>query len=134
MSREAHRGSAGAGRGGREIADAPAIDPDRWADLAEFDAYDPGTVADLVASFATHAPVRLDALDAAVAARDLPAVERLAHALRGTAGNLGAVRVAQALATIERDAAGGRAPAEGVVAAVRALAEDAVTEAERLLG
>lgn len=111
-----------------------AIDPQRWAALAEFDTYDPGTVAALVEMFAVDAPIKLAALDAAVADGDLAEVERLAHALRGSAGNLGAVEVADALAAVEVGAADGRAPVTGTVTAITEAVDRALTEARQLLG
>lgn len=124
------RGESGLAQDGR----VPTIDRDRWANLAEFDRYEAGTVARLVELFAAGAPARVDALEDAVAAGDLTEVERRAHALRGSAGNLGAFALADVLAIIERDAAGGRAPRTTAVARVRRLAEEAVVEARRLLG
>lgn len=123
------RGERGLAQDGR----ARTIDRDRWANLAEFDGYEPGTVARLVEMFATGAPARLAALDAAITAPDLGEVERLAHALRGSAANLGAFAVADALAAIELAAAAGHAPARGATDRVRALADEAVDEARRLL-
>ncbi len=58
-------------------------------------------LARLGTSFARDTPVRLEALRAAVAAGDVDAVAFNAHTIKGSAANLGAVRVAEICRQIE---------------------------------
>ncbi len=74
----------------------------------------PDLVRRLVATFLAHAPTRLAAARAGAGADDLEAVGRAAHALRGSAGNLGAIALMDAAARLEtacRDARGAEVPA-----------------------
>lgn len=108
------------------------IDAGRLATLGEFDAIDPGTVRGLVARFAHEAPQRLAWLRAAVDDGDLARLEFHAHALRGSAANLGAAVVAAELAVIESDAREQRQPAPATLTAVEALLERSIAELQRL--
>jgi two-component system, sensor histidine kinase and response regulator len=66
-------------------------------------------VGEMIALFLTHGPEKVAALQAGAAAGNAPQVERAAHSLRSSAGNLGARRLQQTAATLET------AAAEGVV-------------------
>lgn len=63
-----------------------------------------GLVRQLVAVFLEHAPTRVSAARAAQASGDLPALARAAHALRGSAGNVGATTLAHAARRLEEAA------------------------------
>jgi two-component system, sensor histidine kinase and response regulator len=65
-------------------------------------------VRDLVEIFSSEAPARLDAMREGFAAGDPDAVSQAAHAMRGGAGNLGALAVAALCTRIEQAARAGR--------------------------
>jgi HPt (histidine-containing phosphotransfer) domain-containing protein len=65
------------------------------ADLAEAD------VRDLLARVPAECQNCLTGIRSAIAAADLPAAKRMAHRLKGMAGNLGAVRLAKIARSIE---------------------------------
>jgi HPt (histidine-containing phosphotransfer) domain-containing protein len=77
--------------------------------------------------FLTQAPERVRALEAAAAAGDAARVEKAAHSLKSSAGNLGALRLQHAAALLELAAGGGVIDA-AVVHRVR-TAHDATFEA-----
>jgi HPt (histidine-containing phosphotransfer) domain-containing protein len=64
-------------------------------------------VKDLVDLFRAEAPARLTTMRESLAAQDHDGIARAAHAMRGGAGNLGAVGVAQLSIQIEQAAIGG---------------------------
>ena len=51
---------------------------------------EPDVLVEVLGLFLEDAPARLDAMTAAVAAGDGPALQRAAHALKGAAGTIGA--------------------------------------------
>ncbi len=73
-------------------------------------------VRQLVETFLAHAPTRLDDVRAGSAAGDWAAVGRAAHALRGSAGNLGALGLMDAAGRLETACAAGAGSAELVAA------------------
>lgn len=76
-------------------------------------------LATVAASFRTEAALALDALDAAVAARDAAAAERQAHFIKGSALYLALARLAALCEQIEADARTGLCPGPEAAAAVR---------------
>jgi len=54
---------------------------------------DPELLVDLIQMYLADSPAKLDAIMRGIAARDWEQVERAAHALKGSSGNLGAVQV-----------------------------------------
>ena len=64
----------------------------------------PGLVRDVVEAFLDSVPQSLTALRDAAVRGDSAAVERLAHSLRGSCGIVGARRMAERAAAIERRA------------------------------
>jgi CheY-like chemotaxis protein len=62
---------------------------------------------ELVGLFFSDAPVQIEAIQAAVAAADAPALARAAHALKSSSGNLGAMELHALLADLEVAARGG---------------------------
>jgi HPt (histidine-containing phosphotransfer) domain-containing protein len=64
-------------------------------------------VKDLVELFSSEAPLRLGAMREGLAAQDANAIAQAAHAMRGGAGNLGAVAVGQLCTRIEHAARNG---------------------------
>ena len=93
------------------------FDPTALGELLDLgDEDDRGLVVELIEIFLRDAPARVQALVEAAATRDFGGVERAAHALRGSAGNLGALavqRLAESLQVAgrlrDRDAATSRA-------------------------
>jgi HPt (histidine-containing phosphotransfer) domain-containing protein len=64
-------------------------------------------VAELAGMFLEDARPRLSALEEAVQNDDTPAVERLAHTLKGSSGNMGARRMSDRCAQLEDAGAAG---------------------------
>ncbi len=82
----------------RSVAELPLLDPQALERLRRLQvAGDPDLVAELAALFLDEAPQRLAALDGA----DTASTRHLAHSLRGSAGQLGAARLAAACAALE---------------------------------
>ncbi|WP_374243479.1 PAS domain S-box protein [Zoogloea sp.] len=107
------------------VAPAPTIDRDalaaRYPGRPEF-------IARLLGIFAGSAADRQAALDAAIAAGDLPRIVEVAHALKGSAGNIMAARLAGLARETEAAARDGRPEALGLAADLRAAIADAVAE------
>ncbi|RYY93936.1 MAG: response regulator, partial [Comamonadaceae bacterium] len=89
----------------------PALDPAR---LEEFREYDPelDTVREVVGLFLADLPQRVEQLGQAHAAADPKALATAAHALKGSAANVGAEQLAAWADAVEREAATGRLPAD----------------------
>lgn len=64
-------------------------------------------VRQLIELYLAHGPERIDALLTGAAAGDAAAVERAAHTLKSTAGNLGAARLQHTAEEVETLAAAG---------------------------
>ena len=62
---------------------------------------DPELLVDLIRMFLEDAPQKLAAIESAFAGGDLEQVERAAHSLKGSSGNLGAILVQQHCETIQ---------------------------------
>jgi signal transduction histidine kinase/CheY-like chemotaxis protein/HPt (histidine-containing phosphotransfer) domain-containing protein len=98
-----------------------------FARLQEFRDYDDEALTmtrDVIELFMADAPRRLDAADAAIAAADQAALAKAAHALKGSAGNVGATAIQHAAGELEAQAAQGL-PADAArrVSQLRALWE-----------
>lgn len=61
--------------------------------LALSDEGDPELLIDLIQMFLADGPTKLDAIMRGIQAQDWEQVERAAHALKGSSGNLGAIHV-----------------------------------------
>lgn len=86
----------------------------------------PQLVADMLTKFLEYVPERLDALDAALAADDVPQMAKEAHAIKSTSGNVGAHALMDFARQIEHAAREGDAAAlPGLVPQVRAAFEAA---------
>jgi CheY-like chemotaxis protein/HPt (histidine-containing phosphotransfer) domain-containing protein len=82
------------------------MDFGRLEEFREFDDEDLSMTREVIALFRQDTPARLEAIGAAVTARDVAALTTAAHALRGSAGNVGATamhREADALETLARE-------------------------------
>jgi len=91
---------------------------------------DEDLLATVVRMFLDDCPVRLAAIRSAVQRRDPEAVRTTAHALKGAAGNLGAVGLFEAASTLERLAAESRMDA--AEAAWRRLSAESVNVIDAL--
>jgi CheY-like chemotaxis protein/HPt (histidine-containing phosphotransfer) domain-containing protein len=114
-------GSGGAGeaaasaqRGGQAEADrviapstGPVMDFSRLNEFKEFDDEALSMTREVVGLFLADAPRRLDDIGQAIAAGDAEELSRAAHALKGAAGNIGAVAIQAVCATLETDAKAG---------------------------
>lgn len=86
----------------------PAVDPEVIASLRELqDPDEPDFVTELVDVLLADAPGRLAAIAAAIEAGECRTVNRTAHSLKSSCGNLGALALAARLADIERHGASG---------------------------
>ena len=93
--------------GGAPVA-APALDQDRIAILRELGPEDGrGLLPEAAAAFRRELPARIAALQAAVDDGDGPALVQAAHALKGSAANIGAAAVAGLCAELEGLGRGG---------------------------
>jgi putative two-component system response regulator len=90
--RVAHEGSA------RVAALSSAID---WEDLHHRACGDEVLIGDLIAIFLDDCPAQLEAIKAAIAARDGERIRKTAHALKGVAANLAARDLVAAAHTLE---------------------------------
>ncbi len=85
----------------------PRFDPSVIGELIELGP-DTGAllVRDLIALFYTEAPLRLDAMRSAIRHGNPAGISYAAHAMRGGAGNLGAVGIAELCIELETQAKG----------------------------
>jgi HPt (histidine-containing phosphotransfer) domain-containing protein len=89
-------------------AEAPVLDRSVMAAIRALgDPGEPDVYAEVARLFLVDVPIHLSALGAAIAAADSESVWQIAHRLRGSALEMGAVRVAPVCAAIERAARAG---------------------------
>ncbi len=82
----------------------PVMDFGRLNEFKEFDDEALSMTREVVGLFIADAPRRLEAIGLAIAAGDAEELSRAAHALKGAAGNIGAVAIQAACAALEADA------------------------------
>lgn len=87
--------------------DLPVLDPSRLDELAEMGVEAEPLVTRAIGGFLRRCAADLDGLRAACASGDAAAARSLAHGLKGSAANLGAVRAASAARVVEDAAAAG---------------------------
>ena len=75
----------------------------------------PEFLKEIIAAYLKDLPGRLEALRAAFAAGDAPALQQAAHALKGSSGNVGALRLHKICRIIEDIAKGGSAAGAGAL-------------------
>ncbi len=107
-----------------DLLPAERFDPLPLARLAQIGG--PNLAATLAGMFLGTAVARGDAIAAAAAAQDWQTCSRLAHALRATAGNVGARRVHDLCERVENAVTDGE---DAVVADLAALAPIEIAEA-----
>ena len=89
-------------------AEPPVVDPSVLGTLAErLGPRAPAFLASLLATWETETATRLAALGEAVEAGDAEGVSRAAHALKGSSGSMGALRLAAVCAEVEAGAVAG---------------------------
>jgi signal transduction histidine kinase/DNA-binding response OmpR family regulator/HPt (histidine-containing phosphotransfer) domain-containing protein len=84
-----------------------------WSRLEQFKEFDDDHLTmtrEVIELFVADIPQRLRDLDSALAAQDAAALARAAHALKGAAGNVGALSVSDRCAILETQAKQGSAP------------------------
>jgi two-component system, sensor histidine kinase and response regulator len=108
---------------------APQVEPATDALLDRF-LGDRSLLLAVAETFIDHLPVLLGDVDAAVAARDLQAIERAAHSLKGSAGNFGYAPAFEAALHLEQ--LGGAGASEGMTEA-SATVHRTMAELVRLL-
>ncbi|MCD6079389.1 MAG: multi-sensor hybrid histidine kinase, partial [Ramlibacter sp.] len=116
--------ASGAVAGGEAApaAEALLLDPARLAEFREYDDEDLTMTREVLGLFLKDTPQRLQALDAAVASKDAEALATAAHALKGSAGNVGAMAIHEAASQLESlSKAGWPGDAAERVAALRGL-------------
>ena len=112
------------------------LDPEIWASLESLEAAGaPGFLRELVSEFLAQAPKRMARVRAAAENGDAPALEREAHAFKGSCGSLGALAMASSCDRLETMGRLGSCDGHGEVLAgldqhwlaVRAELESALT-------
>lgn len=88
-------------------SEGPVMDFSRLNEFKEFDDEALSMTREVVGLFVADAPCRLDDIGQAIAAGDAEELSRAAHALKGAAGNIGAVAIQAVCATLEADAKAG---------------------------
>ncbi len=78
----------------------------RLNEFKEFDDDAQSMTREVISLFLADAPRRLQAIEQAIAAADVEALSRAAHALKGAAGNIGAAGIQAACGSLEADAKG----------------------------
>jgi HPt (histidine-containing phosphotransfer) domain-containing protein len=84
------------------VTESPLLDPAVWESLRSLDD-DPAFLDELIDLFIDDAMPRAERVRTALAVGDLAAARAAAHSIRGTAGNIGATRVAAMATDIEHD-------------------------------
>ena len=78
------------------------LDPEIWASLESLEAAGaPGFLRELVSEFLSQAPKRMERVRAAAENGDAQALEREAHAFKGSCGSLGAFAMAASCDRLE---------------------------------
>ena len=96
----------------------PALDVSRLNELAEYDE-DGSLVADMIHLYLADVPARISAMHVAYASANGPDLSRAAHALKGSASNVGAKQLSELCKTIE--AAGNAGQLAAAAGALQAL-------------
>ncbi|HTS87524.1 MAG TPA: ATP-binding protein [Gemmatimonadales bacterium] len=86
---------------------APPLDDSRIDEFKRLEALTPGLMQEVIGLFLRDAPRRIEALEGAVRQGDYRQVNELAHALKGSALQLGAMPLGWTAAELEREARSG---------------------------
>lgn len=106
----------------KENAATPPLDEARIEEFRHLETLAPGLMAEVVGLFLRDAPRRLEAIEHAVRQGDAGLTSEVAHALKGSALQLGAMPLGWAAAELEREARAGDL-SQGAVRVARLLAE-----------
>ena len=79
----------------------------RLQEFREFDDEELSMTREVISMFMADVPLRLEAIAKAIGANDAPSLVRAAHALRGSAGNIGATAFQEQAHTLEEQAGAG---------------------------
>lgn len=85
----------------RAVPQLQSLDKDRVRELKELTADDPALLDELIDLFLTDAPKLMDQMRRASEDEDAPALRRAAHTMKGSSGQMGALRIQDICATIE---------------------------------
>ena len=100
---EATVSAAGDGSATREDSEKDLLDRNVLAGLRELQAEgEPDILNELIELFLEEAPPQLAVLREAIEGGDARTVERVAHTLKGSSGNMGAMRMAAVCAELEK--------------------------------
>jgi HPt (histidine-containing phosphotransfer) domain-containing protein len=113
-------GPASVGATGGAVA-TPVYDTNVLAGIA--DAGDPMVLRELLDMFQENARSMLAEMEAAAGHADWPALQKRAHALKGSAGQIGAVEMSRMAGALEGSLRRGQAASAGDVAGLRAALE-----------
>ena len=94
---------------------------------------DPSLLLDLISMFLDDAPTKLALIKSGFGAQDLNQVERAAHSLKGSAGNLGAVQVQQLCDQLQNASKSGVAEIQALVQQLDAPFQEALSELRMVL-
>ena len=83
------------GKGETLPEDEPALDPEVISGLRDLEEGSPGLLEELVEMFLQDTPPRIEALGVAVEEGDAHSVERIAHSIKGSSGNMGGRRMSE---------------------------------------
>ena len=117
------------------MSQPPAIDPEAIENLRALDTEGDNTfLREIVGIFLQDTPLRLAELHTSLAAGDVTRFARAAHSLKGSASNLGAIRVSAAAAKLEQVARHeGLAQVAGLIPPLEAEFTLAKSELEALI-
>ncbi len=112
------------------------LDEAMIAELRELDEGGDGLLIELVDMFTEETTRRVDELRAAIESGDTGAAERIAHAMKSAAANIGARALSSEWQLLESDARSGRTPEELRATFQRCLRayEESSAAMDRLLG
>jgi DNA-binding response OmpR family regulator len=115
-------------RGAGPASNLLALDKDRVRELQELAGDDPALLRELIELFLSGAPDQLDRMRHAAEDEDAPALRRAAHTLKGSSGQMGALRLQEICGLIEA------LSATGSLVGVDALLSEASVAFERAVG
>jgi HPt (histidine-containing phosphotransfer) domain-containing protein len=98
----------------RQQQEQPSVDPEALARLERFGGQ--VLLREMVGLYLAHAPERIAAVEAALAADDVIAAENALHSLKSSSAQLGAMRLARLCEAGEQITRGGRLAGVGDVA------------------
>jgi len=89
-----------------ELNNVPVLNPDTLAQIKAVDGGNLGLTKEMFNIFKTDTPIRLSAIQAAIKANDTEKVRKMSHAIKGSCGTMGIMRVKAVSAMLEAYAKG----------------------------